>query len=216
MKTFTDTAGREWTIELHTTAIKRIRSLTGVDLLADDGAGVVAKLIRDPELLCDVVYAAVQPQADERGVSDEDFGRAMHGDPIGAATEALVDELVSFCPNPRDRAALGKAVAAMYDVMDKARDLVEAFWPGALTMIVPYDPRGNIADLARAGGATIAIRSPAHTVARRLIATLGHPIAAPSANRSGRVSPTTADHVADEFDGMIPLIILGPYYDTKY
>jgi len=160
VRKFNDTQGREWTIELHTTAIKRVRSLTGVDLLADDGAGVVAKLIRDPVLLCDVVYAAVKPQADERGVSDEDFGRAMHGDPIGSATEALVDELVSFCPNPRDRAALGKAVAAMYDVMDKARDLVE----GRLDELTAPESIGGMATAALSGEpSTSAPASPEST-----------------------------------------------------
>ena len=126
MKTFKDTAGREWTIEINVAALKRVRSLTGVDLLGVLDGSLIEKLIQDPVLLCDVVYAAVKPQADERNVADEDFGRAMAGDAIEDATTALLDELVSFCPSPRDRANLGRILAATRTVMDKARDMVEA------------------------------------------------------------------------------------------
>ena len=72
-----------------------------------------------------MLYAACKPQADERGVSDEDFGRAMAGDAIEAATAALLEEIVAFCPSPRDRAALGRVLGAMHETRDKARDAVE-------------------------------------------------------------------------------------------
>ncbi len=125
MKSFTDNAGRDWTVEVNVSALKRIKGLTGTDLLEAIDGPLVERLIRDPILLCDVVYAACKPQADERGVGDEDFGRAMAGDAIDRATAALLEELVAFCPSPRDRANLGRVLQATRDVMDKARDLVQ-------------------------------------------------------------------------------------------
>jgi len=126
MKVFKDNAGREWTVEINVAALKRVKSLTGVDLLGVLDGTLIERLIRDPVLLCDVVYAICKSQADERSVTDEDFGRAMAGDAIERATEALLEELVSFCPSPRDRANLGRVLKATRDVMDKARDIVEA------------------------------------------------------------------------------------------
>lgn len=126
MKPFTDTAGRQWTIEINVAALKRVKGLTGVDLLEVLDGTLIERLIRDPVLLCDVLYAACKPEADERGVGDEEFGRTMAGDAIEQATAALLDEIVSFCPSPRDRAALGRVLAATRTAMDKARDLVEA------------------------------------------------------------------------------------------
>jgi len=126
MKQFTDNAGRQWTVEVNVAALKRVKGLAGVDLLEVLDGALIERLIRDPVLLCDVLYAACKPEADERGVTDEEFGRAMAGDAIEHATEALLDEIVSFCPSPRDRAALGRVLAATRTAMDKARDLVEA------------------------------------------------------------------------------------------
>ena len=126
MKVFKDTAGREWTVEVNVAALKRVKSLVGVDLLGVLDGTLIERLVRDPVLLCDVVYAACKPQADQRSVSDEDFGRAMAGDAIEHATEALLEELVGFCPSPRDRANLGRVLKATREVMDKARDIVEA------------------------------------------------------------------------------------------
>ena len=127
MKTFTDNAERSWNIAINVAAVKRVRDLTGVDLLEIVDGTLIEKLIRDPILLCDIVYAVCKPQADERDptVSDEEFGRAMAGDAIEHATTALLDELVSFCPSPRDRKNLGQVLEATNRVMDRARDLVE-------------------------------------------------------------------------------------------
>ena len=126
MKQFTDNAGRAWSVEINVAALKRVKGLTGVDLLEVLDGTLIERLIRDPVLLCDVLYAACKPEADQRGVTDEEFGRAMAGDAIEHATGALLDEIVSFCPSPRDRAALGRVLAATRAAMDKARDLVEA------------------------------------------------------------------------------------------
>jgi hypothetical protein len=127
MRTFKDNQGREWTVEITVAAIKRVRGLAGVDLMEvlEGSNGLIEKLVRDPVLLCDVIYAACKPQADERQVSDEAFGASMAGDAIEHATAALLEELVDFCPSPRDRANLGRVLKATREVMDKARDVVE-------------------------------------------------------------------------------------------
>ena len=92
-------------------------------------------------------------------------------------------------------------------VNDMARKLNEAFWPGPLTMILPK--KDIVPTVVTAGLESVAIRMPAHPVAQRIIRLSGCPIAAPSANRSGRPSPTQAQHVFEDMDGRIPLIIDG-------
>ncbi len=126
MKTFTDNAGRTWTVAINVDAIKRVRGLVGINLLEVVEGTLIEKLIRDPVLLCDVVYAVCKPEADARNVGDEDFGRAMAGDAIEHATKALLEELVGFSPSPRDRANLARVLETTWRVMDKARDLIEA------------------------------------------------------------------------------------------
>jgi L-threonylcarbamoyladenylate synthase len=88
-----------------------------------------------------------------------------------------------------------------------ARALARAFWPGPLTLVVPATGRTRVCELARAGLASVALRVPAHPVARAIIAAAGVSLAAPSANRSGRVSPTDADHVLAELDGRIEAVV---------
>ena len=92
---------------------------------------------------------------------------------------------------------------------DEARALAMAFWPGPLTLVVPAATHGTVCALARAGLPSIAIRIPAHPVARALLERAACPVAAPSANRSGRISPTTADHAAADLDGAVDLILDG-------
>jgi hypothetical protein len=125
MRSFKDNQGRQWSVEINVTAIKRVRGLTGEDLMQVIEGTLIEKLIRDPVLLCDVVYAICKPEADTRSVSDEEFGKAMAGDAIEAATTAVLEELVGFCPSPRDRANLGRVLQATSRVLDKARDLTE-------------------------------------------------------------------------------------------
>lgn len=87
------------------------------------------------------------------------------------------------------------AALALGDFDARARALAQAFWPGALTLVVPARGGGAVAALVTAGLPTVALRVPAHPVARALLAALGRPLAAPSANASGRLSPTRAAHV---------------------
>jgi L-threonylcarbamoyladenylate synthase len=90
-----------------------------------------------------------------------------------------------------------------------AMRLATAFWPGALTLVLRKHPACPIAELATAGLDTIAVRVPAHPVAQALLAAAGLPIAAPSANRSGHVSPTTAAHVAADLGDRVAMILDG-------
>lgn len=88
-----------------------------------------------------------------------------------------------------------------------AQALAAAFWPGPLTLVVPRAEACPVSALASAGLASLAIRMPRHDVARKLIATAGVPVVAPSANPSGRVSPTTAAHVLDGLAGRIDMVL---------
>jgi L-threonylcarbamoyladenylate synthase len=89
---------------------------------------------------------------------------------------------------------------------DRCEALAARFWPGPLTIVVTKSTQ--VLDEATAGLPTIAVRSPAHEVARRLLQAFGGPISAPSANRSGRVSPSRAEHVAADFIDVDDLLIL--------
>jgi L-threonylcarbamoyladenylate synthase len=90
-----------------------------------------------------------------------------------------------------------------------AARLAEAFWPGPMTLVVERRAGCPVADLATAGLSTLAIRVPEHALASALLAAVGGPVAAPSANRSGRVSPTTAAHVLADLDGLIDAVLDG-------
>lgn len=92
---------------------------------------------------------------------------------------------------------------------ERAREAARRFWPGPLTLVLPRREGSGLSLLTSAGLDTVAVRAPAHPVARQLLRAAGQPIAAPSANRSGRVSPTTAAHVAAELGDRAALIIDG-------
>ncbi|NIA70775.1 threonylcarbamoyl-AMP synthase [Pelagibius litoralis] len=102
------------------------------------------------------------------------------------------------------------AAAAREVVFDtRAREIAARFWPGPLTLVLPRRADSRLSLLCSAGLDTQAVRVPAHPVAQRLLAEAGLPLAAPSANASGRISPTQAAHVARSLDGRIPLILDG-------
>ena len=103
-------------------------------------------------------------------------------------------------------AEAARAIALFNDWADK---LADAFWPGPLTMVLPSRTDSPVADLATAGLATVALRVPVDQVAHALLASFGGPIAAPSANRSGHVSATTAAHVAADLGDSAALILDG-------
>ena len=101
---------------------------------------------------------------------------------------------------------------AICTVNDAAIRLMDAFWPGPLTIILPR--KAAVPDAVTAGLDTVAVRMPSHPVALALLQACNLPIAAPSANRSGKPSPTSARHVFDDMDGRIPLILDGGESDV--
>ena len=131
MRVFRDTAGRSWNLALNVYAIKRVRDLLKVDLLdlGDDDKpekGLLFRMIADPVLLVDLIYVICKEQADKDGISDEQFGQAMAGDAIDAATKAFLEELADFTPSPRDRARAKKVIEATWKLIDRAQDLLDA------------------------------------------------------------------------------------------
>lgn len=96
---------------------------------------------------------------------------------------------------------------AVFDA--RAERLAGAFWPGPLTLVLPQRDGAGLAAAVTAGLQTVAIRVPAHPLAQALLAAFGGPLAAPSANRSGRVSPTTAAHVLEGLSGRIAAVLDG-------
>ena len=112
--------------------------------------------------------------------------------------------------NPLIVHVLDQAAAEALAILDgRARRLIRRFWPGALTLVLPRRADARLSRLVSAGLPTVALRSPAHPIARRILGAAAIPIAAPSANLSGRLSATNADHVARDLADAIDLIIDG-------
>jgi L-threonylcarbamoyladenylate synthase len=99
------------------------------------------------------------------------------------------------------------AAETLVEMPDAARALAKRYWPGPLTLVLPLKPGGPIASLVTAGLSTLAIRCPAHPAMQALLRATGIPLAAPSANASGGISPTRAAHVLGSLGGRIPLIL---------
>jgi L-threonylcarbamoyladenylate synthase len=106
------------------------------------------------------------------------------------------------------------AARAYVDWSTQAQDLADAFWPGPLTLVLPLRAGHGLSSLVTAGLPTLGIRVPAHPVARALLQEFGGPVAAPSANPSGRISPTTADHVMTGLGGRIAAVVDGGVCDV--
>jgi L-threonylcarbamoyladenylate synthase len=130
---------------------------------------------------------------------------AAAGKPAAVARIFAAKGRPSFNPLIVHVAGIEQAKACTTAWPETARRLAERFWPGPLTMVLPRS--AGIPDLITAGRATVALRAPAPSVARGLIELVGQPLAAPSANRSSRVSPTRAEHVLSDLDGLIDLIL---------
>jgi L-threonylcarbamoyladenylate synthase len=134
-------------------------------------------------------------------------------DALNAAAAAKVfaaKERPSFDPlivHVADASEILHLSSASGPVLALAEQLADAFWPGPLTMVLPA--RDLVPDLVRSGLPTVALRCSAHPVMTALLSALGHPVAAPSANRFGRISPVKAEHVLEELDGRIPLLLDG-------
>ena len=136
----------------------------------------------------------------------------------GLGADATSGPAVARLYDAKGRPAFNPLIAHVADIADAERlarfdadaaRLAKAFWPGPLTLVLPKAAGCPVADLATAGLDTIAVRVPAHKVARDILAAFGKPVVAPSANRSGHVSPTRAEHVEADLGGRIDLIVDG-------
>lgn len=133
---------------------------------------------------------------------------AIASDPVAVARLFAAKARPRF--NPLIAHVLDVASARHLGIFDtNAERLAAKFWPGALTLVVRAAADCPVCDLARAGLDTVALRVPAHPVARALLADFGRPVVAPSANRSGHVSPTTAEHVIADLSGAIDAVLDG-------
>jgi len=173
-----------------------------------------------------------QNQFDTKILSAEDFGAlgqavellgqgqlvAVPTETVyGLAANALLPEAVERIFEAKGRPANNPLIVHV-DSVAMARDcvsawpsaadrLAEAFWPGPLSIVLPKTD--SVPDVVTAGGETVAVRCPAHPLMREVLTRCGFPLAAPSANLSNRVSPTRAQHVAEQLNGQIPLILDG-------
>lgn len=110
--------------------------------------------------------------------------------------------------NPLIVHVIDRAAAEEIAVFDaRARLVADMFWPGPLTIVLPLHPQSGIDPIVTAGLQTVAVRVPSHPVARELLTVFGGPVAAPSANRSGKLSPTTPAHVVASFGADAPFIL---------
>jgi L-threonylcarbamoyladenylate synthase len=171
--------------------------MTETERLAADGRGIAraAALLRAGALVAfptETVYGLGADATDGRAIAGifEAKGRPR------------------FNPLIVHVASRGKA-EALVQLPEDGQRLAAAFWPGPLTIVARMWPDSGIADLVTAGLPTLAVRVPAHRLALSLLEAAGRPIAAPSANRSGRVSPTTADHVLEGLAGRIAAVLDG-------
>lgn len=153
--TFTDTAGRVWTVVVTTETLKRVRSVMAVDLMEFVEGTLMSKLMGDIVLLCDVLYLVCKPEADARGMTDAQFGESLDGDVLLAAEEALAEGLFRISHPSRREAArkawdkaktlrLRACQAAVVRLDDPELDRqLEAILTGSTTPSSPPPTRGD-------------------------------------------------------------------------
>lgn len=163
--------------------------------------------------------------ADVAGLAQA-IARLTAGEPVAVPTETVYGlaaradraEAVAAIYRAKGRPDFNPLIVHVSDVAaaeklalvdDRARALAKAFWPGALTMVLPRREGAPLAEAVTAGLPTVALRCPAHPVMRQVLAQSGLALAAPSANRSGGVSPTRAEHVVESLAGRIGLVLDG-------
>lgn len=136
----------------------------------------------------------------------------VYGLGANALNEEAVRKIFAAKGRPADNPLIvhvadAQAAEALCHLDDRARALMRRFCPGPLTLLLPKKP--CVPEVVNAGLPSVAIRIPAHPVARALLRACGVPVAAPSANTSGKPSPTTAKHVWEDMKGKLPLILDG-------
>jgi L-threonylcarbamoyladenylate synthase len=121
---------------------------------------------------------------------------------FAAKERPAFDPLIVHLPHKKDLATVAEVPE---DIAEVVKKLVDKFWPGPLTLVLPKKP--SVPDLVTSGLSTVAVRASSHLVFNRVARSLDRPLAAPSANRFGSISPTSASAVLAELDGRIPLIL---------
>lgn len=111
MPTFQDRSNRNWTISVNTSVAKRVKELTGVDLLSAFGGELLQRFVQEPVLVADVLYAILKPQLEASGVDEIGFAESLVGDVFERATQAMLDGIADFFPTSR-REAFRKLTAA--------------------------------------------------------------------------------------------------------
>ena len=119
MKIFKDMKNESWELSINVAAIKKVRDLLNADLL--DIQATMPRLLGDPIFLVDLLYCLCKSQAEAKNISDEQFGEAMAGDCIGAAKNALIEELKSFFPTPEERQAVDRVMKKGHEMVDLLR-----------------------------------------------------------------------------------------------
>lgn len=160
-QTFTDTAGRVWSLSIGTDTIKRVRQLLSVDLMEFVEGSLMGKLMGDVVLFVDVLYAICRPEAEARGVTDEQFGQAMSGDVLMQAEEALAESLFSFS-HPSRRPAARTAWEKLKALRTKAGELatVQLADP-RLDAMIEAQMLANLESLRQTlGGSSGSLREP--------------------------------------------------------
>jgi L-threonylcarbamoyladenylate synthase len=174
-----------------------------------------------PDVMIETAIMSVSPESIKRAAELIRGGRcvAVPTETVyGLAADATNGEAVARIYATKGRPSFNPLIVHVKDLAKAetlgvfsraARDLAERYWPGPLTLVLPLRPNSGIASLATAGLSTIALRVPAHPAIDALLAASGRPLAAPSANSSGSISPTRASHVAQSLGGRLALILDG-------
>ncbi len=171
------------------------------------------------------LITTVISEADERAVNDS-VAALKNGEIVALPTETVYG-LAGDATNPESVALIYKAkgrpannplichvsnmrmAQQLVHISPTAETLIRAFWPGPLTLVLPQREGNGIPEAVSAGLSTLAVRCPAQQTTRQIIEQLGHPIAAPSANPSGKLSPTCAEDVEEGLAGKVRLVIDG-------
>ncbi|MCX5685684.1 MAG: hypothetical protein NT049_18660 [Planctomycetota bacterium] len=157
MKTFTDSQGRSWSVVVNVSAIKRVRHALDVNLLDVAGGDLLSRLAGDPCLLVDVLYVLCKAETDAKGVGDEDFGRAMVGGALDAASSALMEELLDFFPSALRIGALKKMVLGASEALATATEAARTMQP---LIEAAKTPRQEAGRLGGSSGASPASSEP--------------------------------------------------------
>ena len=166
-----------------------------IDVLAPDEAGIsrAAELLRAGQLVAFPTETVYGLGADARN------GQAV-ADIYAAKGRPAFNPLIVHLPDV-------EAARSVAEWTDAADTLASAFWPGPLSLVVPLREGHGLSSLVTAGLETVALRVPAHPAATKLLRAAGTPVAAPSANPSGRISPTTAAHVIDGLGAKVAAVL---------